>query len=64
MSKISGEAVDTWWGIHPQFQRDLQPQESKELAQHMNRVARIVGERFAVVASLAQSSDDQPVGHA
>ena len=64
MSKISGEEVDTWWGIHPQFQRDLQPQETKDLAQHMNRVARIVGERFAVVASLAQSSGDQPIGHA
>ena len=64
MSKISGEEVDSWWGIHPQFQRDLQPQESKELAEHMNRVTRIIGERFAVVASLAQSSDDQPVGHA
>ena len=64
MSKISGEEVDTWWGIHPQFQRDLQPQEAKDLAKHMNRVARIVGERFAVVASLAQSSGDQPVGHA
>ncbi len=64
MSKVSGEEVDTWWGIHPQFQRDLQPQEAKDLAKHMNRVARIVGERFAVVASLAQSNDDQPVGHA
>ncbi len=64
MSKISGEEVDTWWGIHPQFQRDLQPQETKDLAQHMNRVARIVGERYAVVASLAQSSGDQPIGHA
>ena len=66
MSKISGEEVDSWWGIHPQFQRDLQPQETKELAKHMNRVTRIIGERFAVVASLAQagSSGDQPVGHA
>ena len=64
MSKISGEEVDTWWGIHPQFQRDLQPKEAKELAQHMNRVTRIIGERFAVVASLAQSRGDQPVGHA
>ncbi|GJL56383.1 MAG: hypothetical protein NPIRA02_35150 [Nitrospirales bacterium] len=64
MSKISGEEIDSWWGIHPQFQRDLQPQEAKELAQHMNRVTRIIGERFAVVASLAQASGDQPVGHA
>ncbi|WP_447969594.1 hypothetical protein [Nitrospira sp. M1] len=64
MSKISGEEIDSWWGIHPQFQRDLQPQEAKELTQHMNRVTRIIGERFAVVASLAQSSGDQPVGNA
>jgi len=64
MSKVSGEEIDSWWGIHPQFQRDLQPQEAKELTQHMNRVTRIIGERFAVVASLAQSSGDQPVGHA
>lgn len=66
MSKISGEEVDSWWGIHPQFQRDLQPQEVKELAKHMNRVTRIIGERFAVVASLAQagSGSDQPVGNA
>jgi len=64
MSKISGEEIDSWWGIHPQFQRDLQPQEAKELTQHLNRVTRIIGERFAVVASLAQASGDQPVGHA
>jgi hypothetical protein len=36
------------------------------LAKHMNRVTRIVGERFAIVASLAQSGTDQnqPVGNA
>ena len=66
LSTVSGEEVDTRWGVHPRFQRDLKPDEAKELAQHMNRVTRIVGERFAVVASLAQSSDDQQqqVGHA
>ena len=66
LSTVSGEEVETRWGVHPRFQRDLKPDEAKELAQHMNRVARIVGERFAVVASLAQSSDDQQqqVGHA
>ena len=65
VSKISGEEVETRWGVHPKFQRDLLPEEAKELAQHMNRVARIVGERFAVVASLAESTDDQQqVGHA
>ena len=59
LSTVSGEEVETRWGVHPRFQRDLKPDEAKELAQHMNRVARIVGERFAVVASLAQSGDDQ-----
>ena len=66
LSTVSGEEVETRWGVHPRFQRDLKPDEAKELAQHMNRVTRIVGERFAVVASLAQASDDQQqqVGHA
>ena len=64
MSKISGEEVETWWGLHPQFQRDLQQQEAKELAQHMNRVTRIVGERFAAVAALAQAGGNQKVGNA
>lgn len=66
LSTVSGEEVETRWGVHPRFQHDLQPNEAKELAQHMNRVTRIVGERFAVVASLAQSGEDQQeqVGHA
>ena len=66
LSTISGEEVDTRWGVHPRFQSDLEPNEAKELAKHMNRVTRIVGERFAVVASLAQSGEDkqQQVGHA
>lgn len=65
LSRVAGEEVETRWGVHPRFQRDLKPDEAKELAQHMNRVTRIVGERFAVIASLAQASSDQPtVGHA
>ncbi|MGE0472875.1 MAG: hypothetical protein AB7P17_04515 [Nitrospirales bacterium] len=64
MSRLQGEEVETWWGLHPQFRRDLPPDEAKELAKQMNRATRIVGERFAVVASLAQAGTDQPIGHA
>ena len=65
LSRVTGEEVETRWGMHPRFQRDLKPHEAKELAQHMNRVTRIVGERFAVIASLAQSSSERPhAGHA
>lgn len=66
MSRAQGEEVESWWGLHPQFRRDLPADEAKELAKHMNRATRIVGERFAVVASLAQSgtNPNQPVGNA
>lgn len=64
VSRISKDEIETTWGVHPRFQRDLKPHEAKELAQHMNRVARILGERFAAVAALAQASEDQRIGHA
>ena len=65
MSRTQGEEeVETWWGLHPQFRRDLPPDEAKELAKHMNRVTRIVGERFAIVVSLAQAGARRPVGNA
>ncbi len=66
VSRAQGEEVESWWGLHPQFRRDLPADEAKELAKHMNRATRIVGERFAVVASLAQSgtNPNHPVGNA
>ncbi len=65
MSRTQGEEeVETWWGLHPQFRRDLPPDEAKELAKHMNRATRIVGERFAIVVSLAQGGASRPVGNA
>ncbi len=65
MSRTQGEEeVETWWGLHPQFRQDLPANEAKELAKHMNRVTRIVGERFAIVMSLAQAGASRPVGNA
>ena len=65
LSRVSGEEVETRWGVHPRFQRELQSKEANDLAQHMNRVTRILGERFAVIASLAQSNrEQQQVGNA
>jgi len=65
MSRTQGEEeVESWWGLHPQFRRDLPPDEAKELAKHMNRATRIVGERFAIVVSLAQGEANRPVGNA
>ena len=65
VSRIQGDdEVETWWGLHPQFRTDLPPDEAKELAKHMNRATRLVGERYAVVVSLAQAGASRPVGNA
>jgi hypothetical protein len=65
VSRVQGEEeMETWWGLHPKFRSDLPPDEAKELAKHMNRVTRIVGERYAVVVSLAQAGASRPVGNA
>ncbi len=65
VSRVQGEEeIETFWGLHPQFRRDLPPDEAKELAKHMNRVTRIVGERFSIVISLAQAGASRPVGNA
>lgn len=50
MSSIEGEEVETRWGLHPRFRQDLKPDEVRELSHWMNRVTRILGERYAAVA--------------
>ncbi len=65
VSRIQGDdEVETWWGLHPQFRRDLPSEEAKELAKYMNRATRIVGERYASLVSLAQAGASRPVGNA
>ncbi len=50
MASIQGEEVETRWGFHPQFTQDLTPEESRKLTRLMNRITRILGERYAAVA--------------
>ena len=65
VSRVQGEEeIETWWGLHPKFRSDLPANETKELSKLMNRATRIVGERYAVVVSLAQAGVSRPVGNA
>ena len=50
MSSVSGEEVETRWGLHPQFRSDLTPTELQQLTKLLNRVAKILGGRYASVA--------------
>ncbi|WP_447979873.1 hypothetical protein [Candidatus Nitrospira bockiana] len=64
MSSMEGEEVETRWGVHPRFRRDLTPEELRELSRLMNRVTRILGERYAAVAFSPGWAPWQQVGHA
>lgn len=64
VSSIAGEEVETRWSLFPQFRHDLKPDQVKALTQYMNRVARIVGERFAVLSSKPSNESAQHSGHA
>ena len=50
MSTVQGEEIETRWGLHPRFRQDLKPDQAQELNQLMNRVAQILGTRYASVA--------------
>ena len=64
MSSIKGEEVETRWGLHPRFRQDLTQEETKQLTTTMNRVAKILGERYATVAFSDQWASWHKAGHA
>lgn len=64
MSNVSGEAVETRWGLHPRFREDLTPDELQQLTKLLNRVAKIVGERYATVAFSDEWASWHKAGHA
>lgn len=64
MSMLENEEVETRWGLHPRFRQDLTPDDMRELSRLMNRVTRILGERYAGVAFSPNWAPWQQVGHA
>ncbi len=60
---MDGE-FETRWGLLPQFRRDLTSDQIEELTRHMNRVAQIVGDRFAIVSSGLLGQSRTPAGNA
>ncbi len=64
MSTVSGEEVETRWGLHPRFRQDLTPAELQQLTKLLNRVAKILGERYASVAFSDQWASWHRAGHA
>lgn len=64
MATIQGEEVETTWGLHPQFRRDLNAQDTRELSRLMNRITKILGERYASVAYSEKWTSWHHPGHA
>lgn len=64
MSNVSGETVETRWGLHPRFREDLTSDELQQLTKLLNRVAKIVGERYAAVAFSEDWASWHKAGHA
>ena len=64
MSTVSGEEVETRWGLHPRFRSDLTPTELQQLTKLLNRVAKILGERYATVAFSKDWASWHKAGHA
>ena len=64
MSRVSGDEVETRWGFHPQFRDDLTPAELQQLTKLLNRVAKILGGRYASVAFSPEWASWHQAGHA
>jgi hypothetical protein len=64
VSTVAGEEVETRWGLHPRFRQDLPPEDMKQIAKLMNRVAKILGERYASVAFSDEWTSWHKAGHA
>lgn len=64
MSTVDGEEVETRWGLHPRFRQDLSPEDMQQVATLMNRVAKILGERYASVAFSDNWTSWHKAGHA
>ncbi len=64
MSSVSDEEIETRWGLHPRFRNDLTPTELQQLTKLLNRVAKILGERYAAVAFSKDWASWHKAGHA
>jgi hypothetical protein len=64
MAAVTGEEVETRWGLHPRFRRDLTALEIQDLTRLMNRLTKIVGERYAAVAFSEQWASWHTAGNA
>ena len=64
MSTVTGEEVETRWGRHPRFRQDLPPEDMQQVAKLMNRVTKILGERYASVAFSDEWVSWHKAGHA
>jgi hypothetical protein len=64
MSNVTGEEVETRWGLHPRFRQDLTAEEVQQLTKLMNRVTKVLGERYAAVAFSDEWNSWHKAGHA
>jgi hypothetical protein len=64
MSDVSGDEIETRWGLHPRFRQDLTAEEMQQLTKLMNRVAKVLGERYATVAFSEEWNSWHKAGHA